>query len=94
MKNYKQSFNAANPNFWARLLIFAFSVLSIIGIEFPKNPTELATDIISQLSTTGLVGLIGIIAISVIMPIYNLVRTNPKVGLSDFLNVNFFVASS
>jgi len=94
MSNYKQqkSFSASNLNFWARLLIFVFSVAALIGIKFPDTPTDLAVDITNSLSTSGLISVIGIIAISVIMPIYNFIRTKPTLtAAAVFGSPNFWI---
>lgn len=88
----KQNFDAGNPNFWARLLIFAFSVLALIGIEFPDTPTNLAIEITTSLSTSGFISVIGILAVSVIMPIYNFIRSGAKVSLVSLLSSpNFWI---
>jgi uncharacterized membrane protein len=79
-------------NFWARLLIFAFSVLALIGIKFPDTPENMAYEITNMLSSAGIVAVIGILAVSVIMPIYNFARTKPNVRLSDvFGSPNFWI---
>lgn len=92
MTFYTPSFSASNLNFWARLLIFAFSILSLIGIKFPDNPTDMAVDITTSLTTTGFIGVVGILAISVIMPIYNFVRSKPKINFLALLgSPNFWI---
>lgn len=88
----KVNFSASNPNFWARLLIFVFSVLALIGIKFPDNPTAIATDITTSLSTSGFVAVLGVLAISVIMPIYNFIKTKPKLtAAAIFGSPNFWI---
>lgn len=92
MTPQSKNFNGSNPNFWARLLIFAFSVLALIGIKFPDTPTNLAVDITTSLSTSGFIAVVGILAVSVIMPIYNFVRTKPKLTFASvFGSPNFWI---
>lgn len=88
----KKNFTASNPNFWARLLIFAFSILALIGIKFPSDPTDLATSITTTVSGPGFIAVIGILIVSVIMPIINFVRTKPKITAANvFGSANFWI---
>jgi len=92
MATTTKHFDAGNLNFWARLLIFGFSVLALIGIKFPDTPTDMAVDITTSLSTSGFIAVVGILAISVIMPIYNFVRTKPKINFMAILaSPNFWI---
>ncbi len=87
-----KNFDAGNLNFWARLAIFAFSVLAMIGIKFPDDPTTMAVDIVTSISTSGFIGVVGILAVSVIMPIYNFARTKPNISLEAiFGSPNFWI---
>lgn len=87
-----KNFNASNLNFWARLLIFVLSVLAMIGIKFPDDPTAIATDITTSISTSGFIAVVGILAVSVIMPIYNFVKTKPKLtAAAIFGSPNFWI---
>lgn len=92
MNYFTPSFSASNLNFWARLMIFGFSVLSLIGIKFPDNPTDMTVDITTSLTTGGFIGVVGILAISVIMPIYNFVRSKPKINFLALIgSPNFWI---
>lgn len=92
MTQTTQHFDASNLNFWARLLIFLFSVLAMIGIKFPDAPTAMAVDITTSLSTSGFIAVVGILAVSVIMPIYNFIRTKPKINfLAVLASPNFWI---
>lgn len=92
MTQSTQHFDASNLNFWARLLIFAFSVLAMIGIKFPDTPTDMAVEITTSLSSMGFIAVLGILAISVIMPLYNFFRTKPKVNfLAVLASPNFWI---
>lgn len=92
MNQSNQAFNASNLNFWARLLIFFFSVLALIGIKFPDTAEAMATSITTSLSGTGFVAVIGILVVSVIMPIYNFIKTKPKLtAAAIFGSPNFWI---
>lgn len=87
-----KNFSASNLNFWARLLIFVFSVLALMGIKFPSDPTTLATDISTSLTTSGFIAVSGILIVSVLMPIYNFVRTKPKISFWSLVgSANFWI---
>jgi hypothetical protein len=86
------NFKSSNLNFVARLIIFALSVLALIGVKFPDDPTTVGTDIATTLSTGGFIAVVGILAVSVIMPIYNFARTKPKVNIWSVLgSPNFWI---
>lgn len=88
----QQSFSAANPNFWARLLIFFFSVVAMLGVQFPQSPDVLTGNILNTLSQGGTYAVIGVLVVSVIMPIVNLIRTKPKITIYTLIgSPNFWI---
>ena len=88
----KKNFTASNLNFVARLAIFNLSVLAMIGVNFPDSPEAIAGQISTSLSSGGVTAVILIVAVSVIMPIYNLIRTKPKITLASVIgNPNFAI---
>lgn len=88
----QQNFSAANPNFWARLLIFFFSVVAMLGVQFPQAPEALTGNILNTLSSGGTYAVIGVLVVSVIMPIVNLVRTKPKINVYTLIgSTNFWI---
>jgi len=92
MQTVKKNFSATNPNFIARLMIFGLSILTIIGVQFPESPEMITDKITTTISTSGFVAVAGILLISVLMPIYNLVKTKPKITLSTIIgNPNFWI---
>jgi uncharacterized membrane protein len=92
MNTSTKVFNASNPNFWARLLIFALSVLTLIGIKFPDSPAVIADQVTTVISTSGFYAVLGILVVSLIMPIYNFVKTKPNVTLSAVIgSPNFWI---
>lgn len=73
-----KNFDAKNPNFAARLIIFALSVLALIGVRFPESADVIADNITNGLSTGGYFALIAVLGISVVMPIVNFIRSKPS----------------
>lgn len=72
-----KNFDAKNPNFAARLIIFALSVLAMIGVKFPDSPDVIADNVTNALSGGGYFALITVLGISVVMPIVNFIRSKP-----------------
>lgn len=88
----KKAFDATNLNFWARLFIFVLSVLALIGVHFPDTPTDTAISITTSLSSGGFISVLGVLAVSVFMPVYNLIRTKPKITLASIIgSPNFWI---
>lgn len=75
-----KNFSASNPNFLASILIFLLSVGTGLGIKFGGSPDVVSGEITSAFGTGSLIAIISIMGISVIMPIYNWVKTKPKVS--------------
>ena len=87
-----KNFDASNLNFWARLLIFILSVLTLIGVKFPDSPQVIGEQVTTLISSSGFYAVLGILAVSIIMPIYNLIRTKPKITAATvFGNPNFWI---
>lgn len=92
MTTVKKNFKASNPNFIARLMIFVLSIFTVIGVRLPESPEVITDKITTTISTSGFVAVAGILLISVFMPIYNLVKTKPKITLSTIIgNPNFWI---
>lgn len=88
----KKNFTATNPNFIARIIIFLLSVAALVGVQFPSSPEAIADNIVTTVSSGGLVAVAGILLVSVVMPIYNLVRTKPKITISTIVgSPNFWI---
>lgn len=88
----QKNFQASNPNFWARLVIFALSILGLIGVQFQTAPDVLGGQIVTTISTSGYYAVLGLIAVSVLMPIYNLVKQKPKITFASvFGSPNFWI---
>lgn len=87
-----KQFDKNNLNFWARLVIFFLGLLTVIGVKLPESPEALGEQITTTISTSGFYAVLGIIAVSLLMPIYNLIRTKPKItAASVFGSPNFWI---
>jgi len=64
-------FNAASPGFLYSVVVFILAGLATIGVSFPQTPEVLGQDLITTLSTGGIVAVIGIIIASLVFPIWN-----------------------
>lgn len=80
-----KNFDAKNPNFAARLIIFALSVLAMIGVKFPEAPGVIADNITNSLSGGGYFALITVLGISVVMPIVNFIRSKPALNFKTIV---------
>lgn len=90
------AFSAANPNFWAGLLITILGVLGIMGIKFPLSPEQTGEQIVTTITGGGFYAVIGILITSVIMPIVNYVRSKPTpsvVALLGSANTWIYIGS-
>lgn len=75
-----KNFDSKNPNFAARLIIFALSILAMIGVKFPEASDVIADNITNSLSGGGYFALIAVLGISVVMPIVNFIRSKPNLN--------------
>lgn len=72
MANSTQKFfNTGSPGFLYSVITTALSIFAASGVQFPKVPGELGTDLVTSFSTGGVYALIGVMVASVIFPIYN-----------------------
>ena len=64
-------FNAGSPGFLYSVVVFILTALATIGVSFPQSPEIMGQDLITTLSTGGIVSVIGIIVASLVFPIWN-----------------------
>jgi len=81
MKNFSWS----SKNLWMQVIILTLSIVAGLGVELPANPADIAGSIVNTLSTSGVYAVAGILIVSVIGPVYNFIRTKPKLTLSGVL---------
>ncbi|MGL6009655.1 MAG: hypothetical protein ACRC1D_09390 [Culicoidibacterales bacterium] len=91
-----RNFDAGNPNFTARIIIFFLSVGALAGIKFPGDPALVAENVTNALSGGGYIAVLGVLATSVIMPIINFIRSKPSKNFREvFFNLvgsaNFWI---
>lgn len=64
-------FDAGSSGFLYSVITTALTIFAASGVQFPKVPGELGTDLVTSFSTGGVYALIGVMVASVIFPIYN-----------------------
>lgn len=78
-------FKFNSKNLWFQITMLVLAISAGIGIRLPSSPEALAENIVNTFTTSGLYSVIGILVVSVIGPVYNFVRSRPKLSLSAFL---------
>lgn len=84
MSTQKQ-FSTTSKNFWFQLVLFGLSIAAGLGIKFPSSPEAITTDLLNTFSTSGIYAVAGILIVSIVGPVYNFVKSKPKLSLSAFL---------
>lgn len=74
MANNAKFFNAGSPGFLYSVITTALTIFAASGVQFPKVPGDLSSELVSSFSTGGVYALIGVIVASVIFPIYNAIQ--------------------
>ena len=80
-----QAFSTSSKNFWFQIVLFALSIAAGLGIDLPSSPEVITGDLINTLSSSGLYAVMGILIVSVVGPVYNFIKSKPKLSLSTFL---------
>lgn len=75
------AFDAKSPGFLYALIVSGLTVLAVSGVHFPSSAEQLAGEITTTLSTSGIYSIIGVVVASVIFPIYNAVKFGLKFTL-------------
>ena len=74
MANSAKFFNAGSPGFLYSVITTALTIFAASGVQFPKTPGDLSSELVSSFSTGGVYALIGVMVASVIFPIYNAIQ--------------------
>lgn len=81
-------FSASSPGFLYALIVAVLTIFAAAGVELPKDPASLGTDLVTSLSTGGIFSLVGVIVSSLVFPIYNFVQSGKKFSLSAIFSLN------
>lgn len=79
-------FQLNSPGFLYSAIVVVLAIFAATGVQFPKDPHELATSIITTLSDSGVYSLIGIIVSSFIFPLWNFWKQGGKITLNRILS--------
>lgn len=74
MATTQKVFDAKSPGFIQSILVALFTITGLAGIEYPQPPADIADDIVTTFTSTGIYGILGILAVSIVAPIYNFIR--------------------
>lgn len=85
MAQPQKAFSLTSKNLWFQLALLILAIGAGLGINFPSSPEAIAGDIVNTFSNSGIYAVIGILVVSVIGPVYNFVKSKPKLSLSAFI---------
>ena len=81
-------FSASSPGFLYAAVVAVLTIFAAAGVELPKDPASLGTDLVTSLSTGGIFSLVGVIVSSLVFPIYNFVQSGKKFSLPAIFSLN------
>lgn len=81
-KQQKMVFNTKSPGFLYSVIVAVLTVFAVSGVHFPTSAEQLAGEITTTLSTSGIYAIIGVVVASVVFPIYNAVKSGLKFSLA------------
>ncbi len=85
MAQPQKAFSLSSKNLWFQVALLLLAIGAGLGINFPSSPEAIAGDIVNTFSNSGIYAVVGILVVSVIGPIYNFVKSKPKLSLKAFL---------
>lgn len=74
----KKAFSATSPGFLYTVIVLLLTGLAAAGVTFPDSPQDLASEIVTGLSQSGIWAISGIILTSVLFPFYNAYKKGLK----------------
>lgn len=81
----QKAFSLNSRNLWFQVALLILGIMAGLGVHLPSSPELIAGDIVNTLSNSGIYAVIGIMVVSVIGPIYNFIKSKPKLSLSAFV---------
>lgn len=81
----QKQFSTSSKNFWFQAVLLVLSIAAGLGIKLPSSPELITTDLLNTFSTSGIYAVAGILIVSIIAPVYNFVKSKPKLSLTTFL---------
>ena len=85
MAQPQKAFSLSSKNLWFQVVLLLLAIAAGLGINFPSSPEAIAGDIVNTFTNSGIYAVIGILVVSVIGPIYNFIKSKPKLSFSAFI---------
>jgi hypothetical protein len=85
MAQPQKAFSLSSKNLWFQVTLLLLAIAAGLGINFPSSPEAIAGDIVNTFTNSGIYAVIGILVVSVIGPIYNFIKSKPKLSLKAFV---------
>lgn len=89
----KTKFDPKSPGFIASITYAILAAFAATGIEFPKDPAQIAGDFETTMSSGGIFAITGMLISAIIFPIWNFVKKGGKIDAKLILgNTTFWVS--
>lgn len=82
----KVVFSVSSPGFLYSAIVLVLTIFAVSGVQFPSSTDQLAGEIVTTLSSSGVYAIIGVVIASVVFPIYNAVRSGLGFSLSTIFS--------
>lgn len=80
-----KQFSASSRNLWLQVVLFALAIMAGLGIQLPSSPEAIAGDIVNTFTNSGIYAVVGILVVSVIGPVYNFIKSKPRLSFAAFI---------
>jgi ferric iron reductase protein FhuF len=89
----KTKFDPKSPGFIASITYAILAAFAATGIEFPKDPAQIAGDFETTMSSGGIFAITGMLISAIIFPIWNFIKKGGKIDARLILsNTTFWVS--
>ena len=89
----KTKFDPKSPGFIASITYAILAAFAATGIEFPKDPAQIAGDFETTLSSGGIFAVTGLLVSAIVFPIWNFTKKGGKINAKLILsNTTFWVS--
>ena len=89
----KTKFDPKSPGFIASITYAILAAFAATGIEFPKDPAQIAGDFETTMSSGGIFAITGMLISAIIFPIWNFIKKGGRINAKLILsNTTFWVS--
>lgn len=89
----KTKFDPKSTGFIASITYAILAAFAATGIEFPKDPAQIAGDFETTLSSGGIFAVTGLLVTAIIFPVWNFVKKGGKINAKLILgNTTFWIS--